>query len=219
MKQLWCLLWVVLMLSMSCGEAPVYDSSYVPPEQSYCTDTGQCPSGQVCENSVCKVPNDNPNPPANDTTTPLPPDQCNPQNPCAGNYICDSNGYCQPHNVADTQTGVPDTNPTPPDTGVTEDVAPPPQPDECAVPGVYEACDGADTCRVDDATGALICSETMNTNPKNAPCGSHKDCNIPFGCHFGICAKYCELQFGDSQCLNEEKCMALKHPSWGACVP
>jgi len=224
MRKLYPFRLLVLALILSCGDSEIVNANYVPPNPTYCTASSGCPVGKVCEENVCVTPYVPPSPAdaTTDSPAPLPPGQCNDDTPCLSNYVC-IDGFCQPPNVSDTSE--PDTSSVP-DTNVTEDTAPPPEDtgpppeDECNIAGQFSACEGMDTCRVDDSNGSLICSSTIPApNPKNAPCGSHKDCDIPWGCHFKLCLEYCQLQFGNADCVDGETCTQMLNPAWGVCVP
>jgi hypothetical protein len=130
---------------------------------------------------------------------------------------------------------IPDPGPMPTDPGTIPDPGPdltpvdtgPPPDDLCPIPGEAGGCDDFTApCRlVEDQGGALMCVESTVFKTFGAPCVSHSDCDVLYGCHFGVCTVYCELLFGANKCLNASpdgenwSCNDLKHPQWGACGP
>jgi hypothetical protein len=130
---------------------------------------------------------------------------------------------------------IPDPGPMTTDLGTIEDPGPdltpvdtgPPPDDQCSIPGEFGGCDGFTApCRLtEDQGGALMCVESTIFKTFGAPCNSHSECDVLYGCHFGVCTVYCELLFGTNKCLSASpdgetwSCNDLKHPQWGACGP
>jgi hypothetical protein len=200
-----------LLLITACGTGQVVDAPDIGlsvPETGYvpCNSTSPCPAGQICQLDIC-VPDPNATTSGGtsggqDVTMPPP--------------VPDTNA---PTTGTDTQsTGNGDSaGGTGTATGM--DTAPPP-PDECTIPGGPNGCENPtlEVCRV-EPTGQLSCSSSTVYKPFGVACQQHVECDILYGCHLGICTRYCQLLWGDADCSAGElsKCIDIGHPEWGAC--
>jgi|GEM_PF-3846649 hypothetical protein len=206
-----------LFLVLACADPTIVDS-VAPPDPTYtnCNTQKPCPAGFVCENQICQVASTQP-----DTTTP-PPNNCfNVNYPCPAGYVCVA-GQCAIVSPPTPDAGNPDAVAPPPQPDVTipEDIPPPPA-NECDQPGNPSSCpEATETCRIDPNSGSFLCSGSTMAWPKNTPCSQHEDCDLLYGCHFGVCATYCEPIIGPTCCdaLGETYKKVLP-TQWGVCVP
>ena len=175
-------------------------------------DAIHCPPGKECVDNQCV---DLPAPDVPDVAAP---------GEVVGDTIepTDEGGPTDPGiEPADPGPSTPDLGP-PQDTlpvwdkGVKPDPGKPPA-DECPIAGQYNGCPVVDVCRVDEKSGTLQCSSSTLLKPLYEGCTVHTDCNLPYGCHFGVCVMYCELQFPGS--CGFGNCTAVGHPKFGACKP
>lgn len=213
---------VVALLALACGTPDVleaerfnYDGS---PSYHPCKATSECPSGQTCVQGLCRSGStsgaDTSAPPAPDTATPPPVPDAGPVG--SEDIVADGETVVPP--AADTvgEADVADVA-EPPDPGPAPDPGPPPATDACLVAGTSQGCDSTlFTCRVSLETHALECIGSTLGKPFGAPCTSHEECDLNYGCHFGKCTTYCELAFGAGQCTGGA-CVGVGHKVFGAC--
>ena len=91
--------------------------------------------------------------------------------------------------------------------------------DDCKTAGDYESCsDSKESCKVNPDTGTLQCVEITAANGLYQPCANNSQCDVWYGCHFGKCTNYCEIQFQGAECGGTQ-CKPIGHEIWGSCMP
>lgn len=221
----------LIALCLGCGEpAAIIDAPDLGfpgnPKLTPCNDENPCQAGQQCVDSLCQSDTGSTGGTTEGTTTATPPD---PQD--AGTSTGEPEDIVeQPLDEGGGSTGTPDPG-GPPDEGgttgppdpgqVVPDPGPPDPPVEaCTIPGKGDDCEQPfqETCRIED--GALTCSGSFGFGPFNSNCSEHAHCDLLFGCHFSKCTTYCQLQFGNAECIGAlPNCKNVGHATWGACSP
>lgn len=192
----------------ACGEADVLiapdnglftNPDVQSPEYQPCIETG-CEPGYTCVDNQCVQGE--------------PPDAGGPEDLPDPSVVEPDAGPAP--DPGPTDTGPPD----PPDPGVIPDTAPPPDPgpsveNACPIPGQAKGCEAIELCRYNEQTKATECSSSTVVKPHGAPCLQHVECDILYGCHFGVCTTYCEVAFPASCSVGT--CSQIGHPQFGAC--
>ena len=218
------------MTTMACGGEPIVvvapgqDNGFQSGDE--CSDSQPCAAGMLCAQGVCV--NNGPGFGTPDTST-------------GGGSLCDNvpnapgcvDVSTAPDIVSQTDTEQSDTLSSLDTTITVNDLGPvtPPGEDECGLPGTTDNCmdDGDDwrSCRINEETKSTICIGLTTTGvigTLGTFCGSHENCDLLYGCHFGMCTLYCNLAFGTTintgvPCPgNLPTCKNVGHPLYGACA-
>jgi hypothetical protein len=190
----------------------------------FCSNAEPCPSGMRCDQGICMNEGPGFNPP--DTTTADGGSICdNIPNAPGCIDISDRNDIATTTDTMQQSDVFAGTDIVWVDSGGS-DVEP--APDQCTPPGNPTACSDTeelyDGCRIDESTKGAVCISSTNFGLLGAPCLSHESCDILLGCHFGMCAPYCNLGFGTlvnggGLCPSTmPTCKSVGHLQFGACA-